>query len=313
MVDGNGRLEWITRAIGSNNDPPGVRSKAETNIDDICDQDSNDELKRAGDTAVTRRTWLTTMSACVVAPAAASQAVRADSDDGYGLGEYGAGEYGAPSDDDETAEEELSITTVSATYDDESATLVGEVTELVGYDEVNVFFEWGESGHDLPNTTDDQTLETTGEFAHEVTDLESDFECEFRAVAEAGDDADRGDTLSFTTENDEEAPDAVPDIESISAEDTSNPRNPHVDATIEWQASIEDGELDAAELTVSDPDGDVLSWKYDLDGQTAERSEEERIHHGAGRHGDSVTYTVDLTVYSNHDTNETTLTTFESQ
>lgn len=106
---------------------------------------------------------------------------------------------------------------------------------------------------------------------------------------------------------DEEEPDAVPQIVRLAGEDASNSKNPHADVSIEWEASLADGELHSAELTASDVTGEVLSWTYDLNGPSAERSESERIKHGGG-----TTYTVELTVYSDHGTSESEQTTFDA-
>ena len=106
--------------------------------------------------------------------------------------------------DEEDGEKRLAVETLGAAdVDESSAILVGELVELEGYDEVTVRFEYGESGDSLPNATDGQRLESAGEFDAEAADLESDADYEFRAVAEAGDDRVAGETLAFTTEDDE--------------------------------------------------------------------------------------------------------------
>ena len=126
---------------------------------------------------------------------------------------------------DDKEEENLAVETHNATdVDDSSATLNGELIELEDYEEATVYFEWGESGKDLPNTTDEQTLEPTGEFDDEVTDLDGDAEYEFRAVAEADDDSDTGDTLTFTTDSDDDDETTGPVIDEFELEDTSNPQ-----------------------------------------------------------------------------------------
>lgn len=91
---------------------------------------------------------------------------------------------------------------------------------------------------------------------------------------------------------------AVPEILRFNMDDTSNPRNPHIDLEIEWAATIDDGDLAHAELVVSENGTVVESWQYDLDGSDAEERETKRIDHGAGE-----TYHVTLHVESAHDTN----------
>ena len=268
-----------------------------------------------------RRTWLATLGACLAAPGVATKA--AADDQGYGGGGWGDGGFGDSADDDTDDEpddeEHLVVDTREASsVDDSSATLAGDLLELEGLDATTVSFRWGKPGDGFPNIAGEQTLNSPGEFDAEVTGLEDDTDYEFYAYAEADDTTDAGDTLTFTTapsdeedddDGDEKEPseddlEAVPEITELRAEDVSNPRNPHVDAEVEWVATIEEGELAAAELTISDADGVVVSEEYDLDGQTAERTEEERIKHGSGE-----TYSVELTVHSAHDTTETDETT----
>ena len=263
-----------------------------------------------GGAPIGRRAWLKTMSGIAATSAVGAQVVSADNE-GYGAGEYGSGPYGDPETEDDDDEGSVAVETRTATVDDQTATLSGALTELEGYTEAQVYFEWDERGDELDNTTAPQTVESNGEFDDQLNDLERDTEYAFCAVVEAGDDIERGDTLLFEVGGDdgdgEDQLDSDPEIVELKVEDTSNSRNPHVDVTIEWEASIEEGELGAAEVTVSDSDGEVLSWEYDLSGQTAERSEEERIHHGSGE-----TYTVKLTVHSGHDTTESERITIES-
>lgn len=114
-------------------------------------------------------------------------------------------------------------------------------------------------------------------------------------------------------DGDDDVSEGTPEIERLSGEDTSNPRNPHVEATIEWAASIEESELYAAILILSDPNGDIKRWKYDLSGQTVERTEEKRIPHGASGDNEDLTYTLELTVYSYYGNTDYETTTFESQ
>ena len=276
--------------------------------------------------SIDRREWLTALGTFIAAPAVATETARAE-DEGYGTGGYGDGGYGdhVDDDEDETEEERLDVATREATdVSASSAILPGELVELEGLDAATVSIMWGEPGDGFPYVAGKQTLESPGRFDAEVSDLESDTAYEFYAFADAedGDASDAGETLSFTTEpqEDEEEEDedddeeeeedeleAVSTITELHAEDVSNPRNPHVDAAVEWAATIEEGELAAAKLTISDANGVVFSEEYDLEGRTADHSEEEQIHHGSGE-----TYEVELTVHSAHGTTETDATTLRS-
>ncbi len=303
---------WMAHRLASDAGPDSARDGTEptSDSDDESSDDERDVSASLEDAPIKRREWLTAMGVIVAAPAVGTGVARADTQ-GYGAGEYGSGPYGDPVDEDDEEIRTIAVETHEVADVDNPVTLRGELTELEGYDEAVVYFEWDESDGGLSRTTDEQTLESTGGFDDEITDLESDTEYEFRAVVESGDESDTGDTLSFITEPEEEEEeelDAVPEILRLDVEDISNPRNPHVDISIEWQAAIDEGELDSAEMLLYGTDSGAFTWNYDLSGQSAERSETERIHRGSGE-----TYTVYLTVYSGHDTSESEYTTFQSQ
>lgn len=95
----------------------------------------------------------------------------------------------------------LSVSTGDATnVSGSSATVSGNLSDLGGADSVDVYFEWGESGSGLPNTSGRQTLSTTGTVEADLSGLQSGTEYTYRIVAEtsSGDSA-QGDTRSFTT------------------------------------------------------------------------------------------------------------------
>ena len=182
--------------------------------------------------------------------------------------------------DSDKEEESLAVETHDATdVDESSATFRGELTELGGYDEATVYFEWGESGDDLPHTTDEQTLDFTGEFDDEVTDLESDTEYEFRAVAEADDDSDTGDTITFTAESadDDDEETTAPVIDEFDLTDTSNPRWARVE--VDWTVSDDGGSLDEVTTEIEDWNDTSTS---DVGGDSASGTHEhrERDAHG---------------------------------
>lgn len=114
-----------------------------------------------------------------------------------GLGTLGHHGGWADQADGEIAVETNDATDTSSTY----ATLNGNLTTLDGYDSSSVYFEWGEHGGNLSNTTDEQTLDSVGEFDTDITDLDSGTGYEFRAVVEANGDTDTGDTFMFRTDD----------------------------------------------------------------------------------------------------------------
>ncbi|MDQ2049205.1 S8 family peptidase [Natronolimnohabitans sp. A-GB9] len=159
--------------------------------------------------------------------------------------------------EDDAGGKDLAIETTSSNdVTDSSATLTGKVTKLKGYDEVTVYFEWRESDSDRWTTTERQTLESSSEFDSEVTTLGSSTEYEFRAVAEAGDTTQVGETDTFTTGSGDEPT----DTDSVIEEFTVQPRNtgPWTRADVEWEVSNEDGDLYEATTELMDGDGAVL-------------------------------------------------------
>ena len=262
-----------------------------------------------GRAPLTRRTYLTALGISTAVPIGGAQRARGQ-EYGYGVEGYGSGGYGGSTDGTDTEGTILEAETQTVTnIGTSSATFTGAVTELDGYDSATVFFQWGESNTGLPKETAGENLDSVGEFDAEVSTLEDGTDYSVRAVAEAEDTVDTGETLSFTTEESDE-PTAAPMITELAAEDVSNPKNPHIDAAIDWRTTIDEGELATAELTLSDSSGVITIWEYDLDGATAGTSEEYRISHGARGGG---TYTVELTVKSGHGTQNHDQTTIQYQ
>ena len=131
--------------------------------------------------------------------------------------------------------------------DDTSAVLTGEVTDLGGADEVNTAFEWREDGASEWQTTTPRTLDTATEFEEELSELTADTEYEFRAVAESEEGTDRGDVLSFVTDEPDDQPPAVSTGQATETTDTSSTLTgevtdlggaDEVEAAFEWR---EDG------------------------------------------------------------------------
>lgn len=118
-------------------------------------------------------------------------------------------------------------------------TLTGELTELEGYDEAVVGFEWGEADGDFPHVTDGQTLDAPGTFSAELTDLEPDQAYEYRAVAVAGDETVRSDPVAVTTEADNPG---GPVIDAVEVSDSSDDTWTRFD--VDWTVSHKQGELD---------------------------------------------------------------------
>ncbi|MFW5902918.1 MAG: hypothetical protein ACOCTT_03450 [archaeon] len=99
----------------------------------------------------------------------------------------------------------------------ESAVLNGELLNLSGFEEVEVYFKVIEKGEpyigDWPST-DKILMNETGEFSYDLSELNYNSTYEFIAVAEQEESYDEGEVKNFTTE---EAPD--PEIETIEAKE----------------------------------------------------------------------------------------------
>lgn len=258
---------------------------------------------------VSRRRFLGVCGASVAIASGGTQLTGAE-ESGYGAGGYGAGTYGGGS--DPAPAPQLAVETIGGTaIESTSATVSGNLTELTGVDHAWVSFEWWETTSGGTQSTAEQQLETTGEFDADLSELESDTEYEVRAVATADGERATGDVVSFVTAEDDDPKDAVPEIELLTGEDVSNPRNPHVDAELTWEASIADSELWAGRLTLADDEEHYETWTYDLSGQDAGATETKRIPHGALEQGTE--YTVELVLYSYYGNTADATITFESQ
>jgi hypothetical protein len=262
-------------------------------------------------TRLTRRGYLGALGATSAAVLAGATEVGSAAGHGYGASGYGAGQYGG---DGTVTEPTLAVTTVGASsVDTTSATFAGELTGLSNVDSASVYFEWGPSSEDLPEATPEQTLGATGGFEATVEGLQADTEYVFRAVATAGDAVDTGTEATLRTDSadDPEPTEGTPEIVNLAGADVSNANNPHVDAEVQWEATIDASELYAAELVLSDHEGRIDSWSYELSGDTASATETARIPHRAGEQ--DIDYTAELVVYSYYGNTDTRTTTFQAQ
>lgn len=256
-----------------------------------------------------RRKFLGAFGASAAVVAGGTQLASAK-EGGYGSAGYGAGPYGGG--DGITSDIQLAVETVGGTdIDSSSATVIGDLTELSGTESALVHLEWGTTTS-FSQSTEEQRIDSTGEFEAELSNLESDTEYKLQAVATADGIRETGGVATFATAPDtDDGEDAVPEIEMLTGEDVSNPRNPHVDAELEWEASIADSELWAGQLTLADDEETYGTWTYDLSGEHAEASETKRVPLGALDQGTE--YTVELVLYSYYGNTAEEKITFESQ
>ncbi len=108
-----------------------------------------------------------------------------------------------------TTESAPLVTTKSAiNITTDSATLRGELTDLDGNSEVNVFFNWRENGIGEWQTTSPQLLSATGDFSESITELTENTQYEFKTVVEWEDGGvtkeNIGEVVTFFTEDEPE-------------------------------------------------------------------------------------------------------------
>lgn len=255
----------------------------------------------------TRRRYLGVLGTATAAVAVGATQRGSANDTAYGNSGYGTDAYGGS----ESADPSLGVSTVGSTdVGATSATLLGELTGMADVDSASVYFEWSPSNEYITDETAEQTVESTGQFEAMLSELSSDTDYEFRAVAAADGTVVTGTTKSFRTPS-QERTESTPNIEYLTSADVSNHRNPHVDAQLEWKATIDESEIYAAVLTLSDQSGVLESWQYDLSGQTADATETKRLPHRASEK--DTEYTVDLIVYSYYGNTDERTTTFTAQ
>ena len=200
-----------------------------------------------------------------------------------------------------TSEEEtaVSVETVDATDIDEStAILVGDLSELTGYDDAECYFAYRENGDDIWIETTVQTLSTTETYDQKVTGLTGGTEYVFKALADGEEESSSGQELRFETEEDtEDAEDAAPVIEQFNVEDRSNPVWSRYD--VDWTVSHEDGNLDTAITALLYNGTTVATESTNISGEEASFSHSLRVRGDV----DEIRFSVNDT--ENQVTNET--------
>lgn len=169
-----------------------------------------------------------------------------------------------------------------------TATVNGTLDDLGGASSADVSFEYRERGTSSWSTTDVQTLSSTGSFSESVSELSSETEYEFRAVAEAGDgDTDTGGIVTFATST----ADTPPAVDSYTVSERGKP-NPHAQITADWVVSDVDGDLDSVVVEVFDSGGTLVgSARTNVSDSSESGTDEIKI-----KHVENQTFDVTLTV-----------------
>lgn len=147
--------------------------------------------------------------------------------------------------------DEPQATSVDVVVDYDSATLQGEVTDLVLEDEVDVLFHWRKGT--VWNETTLSALTEVGSFESVVDELTTGETYHFRAVVqwEEGEETkqNEGETISFTTPN-------YPSVDTLSAEDIS-----YASATLRGELTEIGGE-DGVDVDFSYREEGSSGWSY---------------------------------------------------
>lgn len=80
-----------------------------------------------------------------------------------------------------------------------SATLNGDLLDMGNASSVDVWFEWGQKGDGLPNSTTRQSRTSAGSFSEDVT-VSDGTTYEFEAYSDTGSIVESGGVLEFTTD-----------------------------------------------------------------------------------------------------------------
>ncbi|MEY7848397.1 hypothetical protein AB7C87_04245 [Natrarchaeobius sp. A-rgal3] len=163
-----------------------------------------------------------------------------------------------------TGEPDPTISTHDATgVTDSAATLNGEV-DLGGAGHADCHFEYRETGADDWIETDDERLSSSGTFSRTVSDLSSQTDHEFRAIAALSTgDTHVGSISTFDTEETEPVADDEVTIGNIGADSPSSPIAPDDGfADTSW---ITDGPLAVIRVTTLEPEGEgSFKWACEV-------------------------------------------------
>jgi hypothetical protein len=112
-----------------------------------------------------------------------------------------SGGNGGDDNGDDDDEQSLNVETLEETVVTRSlARLRGQLTELEGDSSADIYFEWGEKGEVLPETTGGKTrIGTLLPASKIISGLDACTTYEYRAVAEAGGETVEGDIMEFET------------------------------------------------------------------------------------------------------------------
>ncbi|MFC7229647.1 hypothetical protein N0B31_19770 [Salinirubellus salinus] len=175
-----------------------------------------------------------------------------------------------------------------------SATLEGSLTDLGDAASADVGFEYRESGASSWTATATESLTSTGTFSRSVSDLASETDYEYRAVATASDgDTGTGSVATFATGAAAD-PSTGPVVDRFSVTEGGSP-NPHADITARWAVSDSDADLHWVLVQVLDQNDNVLdASRTVVSGDSASDFDYFRIKRADGQTFQVRIYAVDM-------------------
>ena len=147
-----------------------------------------------------------------------------------------------------------------------AATLVGDLRDLGGADEVRVRFELRAADTEAWTTVGGEALASPAEFTHTVSGLEAETAYEFRALADGPDAIVSGETVSFATLA-EPVENGAPTVDQFDVTDQSGSRWTRFD--VDWAVTDDDGDLDAVVSTLERNGRTVAAESTAVSGDTA--------------------------------------------
>ena len=147
-----------------------------------------------------------------------------------------------------------------------AATLVGDLRDLGGADEVRVRFELRAADTEAWMTVGGEALASPAEFTHTVSGLKAETAYEFRALADGPDAIVSGETVSFGTLA-EPVENGAPTVDQFDVTDQSGNKWTRFD--VDWTVADDDGDLDAVVSTLERNGRTVAAESTTVSGDTA--------------------------------------------
>lgn len=122
-----------------------------------------------------------------------------------------------------------------------TTTLIGEVGNITEDKEALVYFQWRVQGEEDWIDSEQETVDSEGEFERQISDLDPGQEYEFRAVIEV-DEIVTGEIRQFATEQEDDGEDSGPSIDQFDVQNNTTSLWSRFD--VDWTVTDASGNLD---------------------------------------------------------------------